>query len=99
MTSLFDNIAVLHNENASSNLLDKAIVTIAYYTGMRGTDITSLTIDSIDWDKEVITFTQSKTGVELTLPLTATVGNAIWRYITSQRPKGKGRESYMLFSS
>lgn len=83
---------VLHNEDASSNLLDKAIVTIAYYTGMRGTDITSLSIDNIDWDKEVITLIQSKTGVELTLPLTATVGNAIWRYITSQRPKGKGRE-------
>lgn len=83
---------VLHNEKSSSNLLDKAIVTIAYYTGMRGTDISSLTIDSIDWDKETITLIQSKTGVELTLPLTATVGNAIWRYITSQRPKGKGRE-------
>ena len=83
---------VLHNENAESNLLDKAIVTIAYYTGMRGTDIASLTIDSIDWDKETITLIQSKTGVELTLPLTVTVGNAIWKYITSQRPQGKGKE-------
>lgn len=83
---------VLHNEDSSSNLLDKAIVTIAYYTGMRGSDIASLTIDSIDWDKETITLIQSKTGVELTLPLTAIVGNAIWKYITSQRPKGKGKE-------
>lgn len=83
---------VLHNENAKSNLLDKAIVTIAYYTGMRGTDIASLTIDSIDWDKETISLIQSKTGVELTIPLTATVGNAIWKYITTNRPKGKGKE-------
>lgn len=83
---------VLHGEDTKSNLLDKAIVTIAYYTGMRGTDITSLTVDSIDWDKETINIIQSKTGVELTLPLTATVGNAIWRYITSNRPNGKGKE-------
>lgn len=68
---------ILHKEETESNLLDKAIVTIAYYTGMRGTDIASLTIDSIDWNKETITLIQSKTGVELTLPLTATVGNAI----------------------
>lgn len=83
---------VLHNEDAKSNLLDKTIVTIAYYTGMRGTDIASLTIDSIDWEKETINLIQSKTGVELTLPLTATVGNAIWKYITTNRPKGKGKE-------
>lgn len=83
---------ILHKDETVSNLLDKTIVTIAYYTGMRGTDITSLTIDNIDWDKETITLIQSKTGVELTLPLTTTVGNAIWRYITSMRPKGHGKE-------
>ncbi|MGL5620620.1 MAG: tyrosine-type recombinase/integrase, partial [Tannerellaceae bacterium] len=82
----------LHKDETVSSLLDKTIVTIAYYTGMRGTDITSLTIDNIDWDKETITLIQSKTGVELILPLTTTVGNAIWRYITSMRPKGHGKE-------
>ncbi|MGL5706309.1 MAG: tyrosine-type recombinase/integrase [Tannerellaceae bacterium] len=83
---------ILHKDETVSSLLDKTIVTIAYYTGMRGTDITSLTIDNIDWDKETITLIQSKTGVELILPLTTTVGNAIWRYITSMRPKGHGKE-------
>ena len=64
----------------------------AYYTGMRGTDITSLTVDSIDWEQETINIVQSKTGVDLSLPLTANVGNAIWKYVTSLRPKGQGKE-------
>lgn len=85
-------VDVLHDDNAKTNLLDKAITSIAYYTGMRGTDITSLTVDSIDWEKETINIVQSKTGVDLSLPLTANVGNAIWKYVTSFRPKGQGKE-------
>ena len=85
-------VDVLHDDNAKTNLLDKTITSIAYYTGMRGTDITSLTVDSIDWEKETINFVQSKTGVDLSLPLTANVGNAIWKYVTSFRPKGQGKE-------
>lgn len=76
----------LNKEESASNLLDKAIVTLAYYTGMRGSDIASLTIASIDWEHDTITIQQSKTGEWLTLPLSATVGNAIWKYIVSRRP-------------
>lgn len=79
--------AVLHNDFSTCNLLSKAIVTIAYYTGMRGTDIRSLTLDNIDWDNDSIHITQSKTGEELRIPLTTSVGNALWDYITSQRPR------------
>ena len=78
---------VIRDDKAVCNLLDKAIVAIAYYTGMRGTDIKSLTLDNIDWDKEYIHIMQSKTGEELVAPLTTSVGNAIWDYITQQRPK------------
>lgn len=84
--------AVIHDDNASCNLLDKAIVAIAYYTGMRGTDIRSLTLDNIDWDNDSIHITQSKTGEELRIPLTTSVGNALWDYITSQRPRSMKEE-------
>jgi integrase len=84
--------AVIHDENASCNLLDKAIVAIAYYTGMRGTDIRALTLDNIDWDNDSIHIIQSKTGEELRIPLTTSVGNALWDYITSQRPRSVKEE-------
>ncbi len=85
----------LHDEESAISLLDKALVTIAYYTGMRGTDISSLSIDNIDWDKETITFVQSKTGVETSIPLTAVVGNAVWRYITMERPECQRNEIFV----
>lgn len=79
----------LEEENSQLTLLDKAIATIAYYTGLRGTDILSLTPENIDWEKETIHLVQSKTGVELTLPMNAVVGNAIWDYLIYERPKSK----------
>jgi integrase len=81
----------LEEENSQLTLLDKAIATIAYYTGLRGTDILSLTPENIDWEKETIHLVQSKTGVELTLPMNAIVGNAIWDYLIYERPKSEER--------
>jgi len=77
----------LAKENTRLTLLDKAIATIAYYTGLRGTDILSLTPENIDWEKDTIHLDQSKTGVELTLPMNAIVGNAIWDYLVYERPR------------
>ncbi len=79
----------LEEENSQLALLDKAIATIAYYTGLRGTDILSLRPENIDWEKETIHLIQSKTGVELTLPMNAIVGNAIWDYLIYEHPKSK----------
>ena len=77
----------LEEENSQLTLLDKALATIAYYTGLRGTDILSLTPENIDWEKDTIHLIQSKTGVRLTLPMNAIVGNAIWDYLTYERPQ------------
>ena len=44
-------------------------------------------MDSIDWSKDIIRVKQQKTDVPLELPLTAVVGNAIFDYITIERPK------------
>jgi integrase len=72
-------------------LRDKAIGTIALYTGLRGCDIAELTLCSIDWNKDLIYIKQQKTDVSLELPLTAVVGNAIYSYLTSERPHTKSR--------
>jgi integrase len=46
-----------------------------------------MTLDSIDWSEDMIRVKQQKTDVPLELPLTAVVGNAIFDYITMERPK------------
>jgi len=64
----------------------KAIVTIAFCTGLRGCDIAALTFDNIDWEHNIIHLIQNKTGAPLTLPLRPVVGNAIFDYIEKERP-------------
>ncbi len=76
------------------SLRDKAILLLGRRLGMRGKDIIELTVSSIDWKQESIRFVQSKTQVELVLPLTEDVGNAIYRYLTEDRPE---TESDSLF--
>ncbi|MBT3178421.1 MAG: tyrosine-type recombinase/integrase [Desulfobacula sp.] len=72
-------------------LRDKAIGMLALYTGLRGCDIAGLTLYAIDWDKDLFFIRQQKTKIPLELPLTAVVGNAIYDYLTSERPHTESR--------
>jgi len=65
---------------------DKAIGVLALYTGLRGCDIAGLTFDDIDWGRDFISIRQHKTEIPLELPLTAVVGNAIYTYLSLERP-------------
>ena len=67
-------------------LRDKAVGILALYTGMRCCDIVSLTMENIDFNKDMIMVKQQKTGSQLTLPLRPVVGNAIVDYILKERP-------------
>lgn len=71
--------------NEKLTLRDKAIISVAIYTGMRGSDIARMCVSDIDWRRDKITLIQSKTGAPLTLPLRAVVGNAIFDYIKHER--------------
>lgn len=66
---------------------DAAIVIVGLSCGIRACDLIKLRLSDIDWDNETITFKQSKTGNQVCLPLTVTVGNAIADYIINERPQ------------
>lgn len=70
----------------SLTLRDRAIGKLAYYTGLRCCDIAAMELASIDWECDLIKIKQQKTEEPLELPLTATVGNAIYDYLTDERP-------------
>lgn len=69
------------------SLRDAAIVIIGLSCGIRACDLIKLQLSDIDWDNETIQFKQSKTGNVVCLPLTERLGNALFRYITEERPK------------
>lgn len=75
-------------KSAKLSLRDKAIMSLLYYTGLRGVDISKMKLSDIDWRADKITLTQSKTGAQIVLPLRATVGNAIYKYIKTERENG-----------
>lgn len=80
---------LLHTMNDMSNTLslrDRAIGKLAYYTGLRSCDIVSMEISSIDWECDLIRIKQQKTEKPLEIPLSATVGNAIYDYLNDERP-------------
>ncbi len=52
-------------------------------------------MDDIDWEAEEIRIVQCKTGAPLILPLTAVVGNALYDYITCERPESSDRHVFL----
>jgi integrase len=70
----------------SLTLRDRAIGKLAYYTGFRCCDIAAMELASIDWECDLIKIKQQKTELPLELPLAAIVGNAIYDYLTNERP-------------
>lgn len=81
------NLVLIGNSNLSKR--DKAIGLLALKYGLRSSDIINLSLFSVDLDKEIINVYQQKTGVPYTLKLIPIVGNAIYDYVTEERPKSK----------
>lgn len=86
-------------EDFSLSLQNKAICLLALHTGMRSSDICSLTFKSIDWVNDLIRIKQQKTGAALILPLRAVVGNAIFDYITKERPKSSADTIFLTVNA
>jgi integrase len=70
---------------------DKAIGMLLLHTGLRGCDIAALEMDSINWTAEKLRIIQQKTEIPLELPLMPIVGNAIYDYVTTERPDSDHR--------
>jgi len=67
-------------------LRDAAMILLGLSTGIRACDIINLRLTDINWRNDTISWRQSKTGNLVCVPLIPSVGNAIARYITEQRP-------------
>lgn len=68
-------------------LRDSAILLLGKDMGIRACDIARLTFGDIDWKKRIIRFNQDKTDTDLCLPMPVQVGNAIFAYLKSGRPR------------
>ena len=80
-------------------LRDKAIIQLAFRTGLRSVDIARMKLSDIDWVTDSILVTQSKTGRPLRIPLTADVGNLLSAYILTERPQANTPYVFLRFQA
>lgn len=76
-------------------LRNKAVLLLAFETGLRSVDIRSLKLSDIDWKRAMVHVVQSKTGQALALPISATVMNAVADYILHARPDCDKQEVFL----
>ena len=73
-------------ESEVLSLRNTAIVLLGLSSGIRACDLVNLKLSDVNWENETIYFCQSKTGNYVCLPLIPIVGNAIFKYVTEERP-------------
>jgi len=71
----------------SLGMRDRAILLLAFETGLRAVDIINLRQSDIGWRNSEVNVVQSKTKVPLSLPLSGMVMNATADYILKARPE------------
>lgn len=74
---------------------DKAILLLAFDTGLRAIDISKLKLQDIDWNNAEIHIIQSKTEKPLSLPLHASVMNTVADYILEARKSCQKEELFL----
>lgn len=77
---------LMDEDNHLLSLRDRAIGILFYFTGMRREDVSTFKLEYIDWEKNTITYHQSKNQSFNTIPLRPVVGNAIFDYLMNERP-------------
>lgn len=74
------------NTFCKCGIRDKCMVTIAAYTGLRSSDIVFLKFSEIQWDKNIISKNQLKTGVRIEVPITNQIKFLLIDYLKNHRP-------------
>lgn len=87
---------VLINDSNTVSYRSKAICSLAFYAGLRESDISGLTCGNVNFKKKFIHVKQQKTGMEVTIPLDVVCGNLIVRYVRQERPPS--RSPYIFIS-
>ena len=77
----------LADMDSPMTLKERALATLAVFTGMRGSDIANLSLNDIDWTSRTINIVMLKTGEELSIPMIPIVCKALSDYILYERPR------------
>jgi site-specific recombinase XerD len=74
---------------------DYAILLLLVTYGLRAREVSALTLDDIDWERERFRIPKRKGGHSAVYPLSATVGNSILAYLQTGRPACRSRALFL----
>lgn len=69
------------------DIRDRAILMLLAVYGLRCGEVVALTLDDIDWARDILHVTRPKQRCKQDYPLATEVGNAILRYVHEVRPR------------
>ena len=81
---------------STGDLRDRAMMLLGMKMGLRASDIVTISLEDIDWDRQTLRIIQEKTDHEILLPMPTEVGNAIYLYITEGRANNRTASKYLF---
>jgi site-specific recombinase XerD len=80
------------------DIRDKAMIMLLAIYGFRATEVSTLRLEDIDWEQNLISVSRVKRRGKQTYPLIQVVGNAIVRYLQKVRPPSLHREIFLTMT-
>jgi len=88
-------LCTVRRDRSAAGLRDCAVLLMLATYGLRAGEVLGLRLDDIDWREERFRVRQSKSGRESFLPLVASVGEAVLKYLEKGRPQSETREVFL----
>jgi site-specific recombinase XerD len=82
-----------------ADIRDRAILMVLAVYGARAVEVRQLRLEDLDWERELLTVTRSKTRRTQVFPLARPVAQAILRYLTEVRPRSPHREVFLTLGA
>jgi site-specific recombinase XerD len=81
------------------DIRDRAILMLLAVYGLRCGEVVALTLDDIDWGRDILHVTRPKQRCKQDYPLATDVGNAILRYVHEVRPSCASRRLFLTIKA
>lgn len=81
------------------DIRDRVILMLLAIYGLRRGEVVALTLDDIDWERDILHVARPKQRCKHDYPLTTEVGNAILRYVREVRPRCASRRLFLTLKA
>ncbi len=81
------------------DIRDRVILMLLAIYGLRRGEVVALTLDDIDWERDILHVARPKQRCKQDYPLTTEVGNAILRYLREVRPQCASRRLFLTLKA